>query len=419
MSDIKFNCAYCGQHVSIDEAGRGCQVDCPNCQRGIIVPDGESVSTPQERHEATGADSARTTGARTTVNVSRPPAQLIQKEKLRDLWSYISRGAAKWGSVGLTFGVLASWQFLKTMFTDPNAATIFCVRAGSLAAGGAIVGAVLGLFKGLGAAATGTLGHADEAELPSLLDRSTSDNQNERLLALAHLEKLLEAGKITNKDQKRRVVRAFARAINELGPRDEKIAFACIVALAHEVLYAQDPQAVCEIVPALPYLLDVPKMNFSKLSTNETLTAINYTNGIIHRVAPKPPQPPINELPPPSLAGAPGLDHLVQEVLIRMRQSKDIRDDAIGILANVGPSAAPACKELAAALAHGGKELQTAQNCVIALARIGPAAVEALPALEALVPKTPETWKARWFGTRKELTVYAELAIARIRGQPI
>lgn len=39
MPDIKFNCPRCGQHISIDEAGRGCQVDCPSCQRGIVVPD--------------------------------------------------------------------------------------------------------------------------------------------------------------------------------------------------------------------------------------------------------------------------------------------------------------------------------------------------------------------------------------------
>jgi DNA-directed RNA polymerase subunit RPC12/RpoP len=39
MRDIKFNCPRCGQHITIDEAGRGYQVDCPNCQSGITVPE--------------------------------------------------------------------------------------------------------------------------------------------------------------------------------------------------------------------------------------------------------------------------------------------------------------------------------------------------------------------------------------------
>lgn len=417
MSDIKFNCPNCGQHISIDEAGRGYQVDCPNCRKAITVPSttgycGESISATQERHEATGTGGAQATGTRPTASVSIPASPTEAKEKLKDLLSHISRGAAKWGSIGLTLGVIYSLPFLKTFFTDPSA---FSIRAGSMAVGGVIVGAVLGLFKGLGAAATGTLGHADEAELPSILGRSLSGNRDERLLALAQIEKLLEAGKISDKDQKRLVLRAFARALSDCGTGEARIALGCIVAMAHEVLYADDPQAVHELVPALPNLLDTKKMDFSKLSSDDFFTVVNYTNGIIHRVAPPPLQPPIKELPPPTLAGAPGLDHLVQEVLIRMRQSDDIRGDAIGILANVGSSAAPACKELAAALAHGGKELQTAQNCIIALARIGPAAAEALPVLEALVPQNPDSLKTRWFGTRNELTFYAKLAIAQIK----
>ncbi len=57
MRDIKFNCPHCGQHISIDEAGRGCEVNCPNCRKAIAVPSttgycGESIRATQERHEA-------------------------------------------------------------------------------------------------------------------------------------------------------------------------------------------------------------------------------------------------------------------------------------------------------------------------------------------------------------------------------
>lgn len=38
MSDITFTCSHCGQHISIDETGRGCDVKCPTCQAEIKVP---------------------------------------------------------------------------------------------------------------------------------------------------------------------------------------------------------------------------------------------------------------------------------------------------------------------------------------------------------------------------------------------
>jgi SPP1 gp7 family putative phage head morphogenesis protein len=37
-SDIKFNCAGCGTHIVIDEAGAGMSVPCPNCGASLNVP---------------------------------------------------------------------------------------------------------------------------------------------------------------------------------------------------------------------------------------------------------------------------------------------------------------------------------------------------------------------------------------------
>src|SRR5436309_14541929 len=37
--DIRFACSVCDQHIAIDEAGAGVQIQCPNCQSQIIVPD--------------------------------------------------------------------------------------------------------------------------------------------------------------------------------------------------------------------------------------------------------------------------------------------------------------------------------------------------------------------------------------------
>ena len=38
MSDFKFNCPSCGQHLSGDERYAGAQIDCPTCGKPVIVP---------------------------------------------------------------------------------------------------------------------------------------------------------------------------------------------------------------------------------------------------------------------------------------------------------------------------------------------------------------------------------------------
>ena len=44
--DIKFNCANCGQHVAIDEAGAGLSIECPTCRAGLTVPPTAVLSSP-------------------------------------------------------------------------------------------------------------------------------------------------------------------------------------------------------------------------------------------------------------------------------------------------------------------------------------------------------------------------------------
>lgn len=36
--DISFYCTECGQHMVIDEAGAGVQVQCPKCKKDLVVP---------------------------------------------------------------------------------------------------------------------------------------------------------------------------------------------------------------------------------------------------------------------------------------------------------------------------------------------------------------------------------------------
>ncbi len=37
--DIRFACSRCGQHIAIDEAGAGLQIECPGCRSQVIVPE--------------------------------------------------------------------------------------------------------------------------------------------------------------------------------------------------------------------------------------------------------------------------------------------------------------------------------------------------------------------------------------------
>ncbi len=49
MSDFKFACPECGQHISGDESYRGLQVQCPHCQRTFVVPAEEPSRPPRPR----------------------------------------------------------------------------------------------------------------------------------------------------------------------------------------------------------------------------------------------------------------------------------------------------------------------------------------------------------------------------------
>lgn len=46
MSDFKFSCAHCGQHITADEAWAGRQTKCPGCQGDIIIPSVPTTAVP-------------------------------------------------------------------------------------------------------------------------------------------------------------------------------------------------------------------------------------------------------------------------------------------------------------------------------------------------------------------------------------
>src|SRR5262245_42779574 len=46
MSEFKFACPVCGQHITCDSASSGTQMDCPTCFRKLIVPQAKSAGSP-------------------------------------------------------------------------------------------------------------------------------------------------------------------------------------------------------------------------------------------------------------------------------------------------------------------------------------------------------------------------------------
>jgi hypothetical protein len=38
MSEFKFNCPHCNQHLKCDESASGRQIQCPNCDHLIRIP---------------------------------------------------------------------------------------------------------------------------------------------------------------------------------------------------------------------------------------------------------------------------------------------------------------------------------------------------------------------------------------------
>lgn len=46
MSEFKFSCPHCGQHIQCDISYSGAQINCPSCQKSIVVPQAPRMVTP-------------------------------------------------------------------------------------------------------------------------------------------------------------------------------------------------------------------------------------------------------------------------------------------------------------------------------------------------------------------------------------
>jgi hypothetical protein len=59
MSEFKFACPVCGQHITADSSTSGGRIDCPTCFRKIVVPQAPSCADPKLIISASQADKPR------------------------------------------------------------------------------------------------------------------------------------------------------------------------------------------------------------------------------------------------------------------------------------------------------------------------------------------------------------------------
>jgi len=74
MSEFKFACPVCGQHITADSATAGSRLECPTCFRKIVVPNAPGSTDPKFILSAAQADKPRPTSG--TAPLPEPVATL-------------------------------------------------------------------------------------------------------------------------------------------------------------------------------------------------------------------------------------------------------------------------------------------------------------------------------------------------------
>jgi len=112
MSEFKFACPVCGQHITADSRISGKRLECPTCFRKIIVP-----------HAPAGTDSKLILSA-TQADKPRPPqanadfSALSTRSRSRNVWSAVV-------GVALLGGIVAAAIFAFRMFKpNPSSRTL-------------------------------------------------------------------------------------------------------------------------------------------------------------------------------------------------------------------------------------------------------------------------------------------------------
>src|SRR6185312_4735901 len=84
MSEFKFACPICGQHITADSKDAGSQIACPTCYRKIIVPSAPTLADPKFVLSASEANKPRPASTLPTESIpiarqksAIPPALIV------------------------------------------------------------------------------------------------------------------------------------------------------------------------------------------------------------------------------------------------------------------------------------------------------------------------------------------------------
>ena len=125
MTDIKFSCPQCGQHISCDEPWAGRQIECPLCHGNIVVP---QVQAPSEVPVATvpSRGSSKAAGARLAPGVTQVPRPTARP--LAPARKSTPRPPRSENSL-LKYGVLVVVVVEISMITPPVGMNVFVLKA--------------------------------------------------------------------------------------------------------------------------------------------------------------------------------------------------------------------------------------------------------------------------------------------------
>ena len=73
MSEFKFACPVCSQHITADSNGAASEIECPTCFRKIVVPQGPTSSDPKFILSAAEVNKPRPTQSGGTVPIGTVP----------------------------------------------------------------------------------------------------------------------------------------------------------------------------------------------------------------------------------------------------------------------------------------------------------------------------------------------------------
>jgi hypothetical protein len=142
MSDFKFSCPTCGQHISCDTSNVGMTVACPACNTALVVPPppqaappappGLSIAASQARHTAAEASHSAEVMSRTHAQPTAPSSRAPGGGKTSGL-AIASLVCSLTGCLGFIPGIICGHLARRNIRRDPS------LKGGGLALAGLII----------------------------------------------------------------------------------------------------------------------------------------------------------------------------------------------------------------------------------------------------------------------------------------